>query len=77
MAIYNKDEYTKCFQTYLDKVLSVYCEATNQEDYTNLSNWREDISGTKYGQWRKKNYKMIDALEKIKVTYRHALSRWD
>ena len=77
MAIYNKDEYTKCFQAYLDEVLSIYCEETSQEDYTTSQNWRLYISGVQYGRWRKKNHRMIQALEKLKVTYRHALSRWD
>jgi len=74
---YNKQEYLQCFQANLDTLLSIYCEETAQEDYTNLSNWREDISGVKYGQWRKRNHKFISALEKLKQTYRHALSRWD
>ena len=60
MDDYQKHYHTELFEDCLSEVLSIYCEETNQEDYTNTANWRVDISGVKYGVFTvKKRIKKI------------------
>ncbi len=77
MANNQKNYHTELFEDCLSEVLSIYCKETNQEDYTQNGDWRVDLMGLNYGKFRKKNYEMLDALAKIRLKWRHSLSRWE
>ena len=69
-------EYQKHFNEHCCEVLSVYNQKTNQEDYTDTKRWKVDWGGKKFNQYQKDNYQILEAIEKLKRLYRHALSRW-
>ena len=76
MAIYKKDDHQKRFDKYLAEVLSIYAKETHQEDYTTTLRHKADMTGYRYKMFRNRNWRMLDALEKLKVMYRHSQSRW-
>ena len=76
MAIYQKDDHEKRFNLLIAEVLSLYAKETHQEDYTSTLRHIPDMSGKRYRDFRQRNWRMLDALEKLKVMYRHSQSRW-
>ena len=76
MAIYKKDDHQKRFDKYLAEVLSIYTKETNQEDYTSTLRHIPDMSGHRYKMFRNRNWQILDALEKLRLMYRHSQSRW-
>jgi len=76
MAIYKKDDHQKRFDKYLAEVLSIYTKETNQEDYTSTLRHIPDMEGRRYKEFRNRNWRMLNALERLKVKYRSALSKW-
>ena len=76
MDSYSKDHNEKCFNDYIAEVLSIYCQETNQEDYTSTLRHIPDMSGYRYKMFRNRNWQILDALEKLKIMYRHSQSRW-
>ena len=77
MDDYQKHYHTELFEDCLSEVLSIYCQETDQEDYTKNGDWRRDLMGLNYGKFRKKNHKMLEALSKVRLKWRHSLSRWE
>jgi hypothetical protein len=75
MDIYKKDYNIECFEKHIAKILSLYCKATNQEDYTKAVISVADMNGAKYKAFRSKNWEMLDALERAKVLYRSAMAK--
>ena len=76
MESYKKDYNLECFEEHIAEILSIYCKATNQEDYTKAVISVADMNGQRYKAFRQKNWQMIDALERAKIAYRFALSKW-
>ena len=76
MESYKKDYNLECFEEHIAEILSIYCKQTNQEDYTKAVIAVADMNGHKYKDFRQKNWQMLDALERTKVAYRFALSKW-
>ena len=76
MDTYQKDHNIECFEEHIAQILSLYCKATNQEDYTVAKNGYADMNGFKYKEFRNRNWEMLDALERAKVAYRFAISKW-
>jgi len=76
MDSYSKDHNEKCFNDYIAEVLSIYCQETNQEDYTSTLRHIPDMEGRRYKEFRSRNWRMLNALERLKVKYRSALSKW-
>ena len=76
MAIYQKDDHEQRFNKYIAEVLSIYAQETHQEDYTITLRHKADMTGYRYKMFRNRNWRMLDALEKLKVMYRHSQSRW-
>ena len=77
MAIYQKDNHEQRFNKYIAEIHSIYAKETNQEDYTKNGDWRRDLMGLNYGKFRKKNHKILDAISKVRLKWRHSLSRWE
>ena len=76
MAIYQKDNHEQRFNKYIAEILSIYAKETNQEDYTTTLRHIPDMSGYRYKAFRQRNWRILDALERLKVMYRHSQSRW-
>ena len=76
MDAYKKDYNIECFEEHVAEILSIYCKETNQEDYTKAVISVADMNGARYKAFRQKNWRMLDALEKAKVSYRFAVSKW-
>ena len=76
MDTYKKEYNIQCFEEHVAQILSIYCKETNQEDYTKAVISIPDMNGAKYKAFRQKNWRMLDALEKAKVSYRFAVSKW-
>ena len=76
MAIYQKDDHEQRFNKYIAEVLSIYAKETNQEDYTTTLRHIPDMCGRRYKDFRQRNWRILDALERLKVMYRHSQSRW-
>ena len=76
MALYQKDDHEQRFNEYIAEVLSIYAKETNQEDYTSTYRHKADMSGERYKMFRTRNWQILDALEKLKIMYRHSQSRW-
>ena len=76
MESYKKDYNLECFEEHVAQILSIYCKETNQEDYTKAVISVADMNGARYKAFRQKNWRMLDALGKAKVSYRFAVSKW-
>ena len=76
MAIYNKNDHEQRFNEYIAEVLSLYAQETNQEDITTTLRHIPDMTGRRYKEFRNRNWQILDALEKLKIMYRHSQSRW-
>ena len=76
MESYKKDYNLECFEEHIAQILSIYCKKTNQEDYTKAVISIPDMNGMKYKAFRQANWEILDALEKAKIAYRFALSKW-
>ena len=76
MAIYQKDDHEQRFNKYIAEILSIYAQETNQEDYTTTLRHIPDMSGYRYKEFRQRNWRILDALERLKAMYRHSQSRW-
>ena len=76
MDTYKKEYNIQCFEEHVAQILSIYCKETNQEDYTKAVISVGDMNGVHYKKFRDRNWQILDALERAKVAYRFALSKW-
>ena len=72
----DKQYHYKNFNDHISQVLSIYNQRTNQEDYTNIKRYTSDPSGKGFKEYQKDNWEMLEAIEKVRVAYRFAMSRW-
>ena len=72
----DKQYHYENFLSYITEVLSIYNQQTNQEDYTDSRRYTSDTSGKNFKKYQKENWRMLEAIEKVKVAYRFAQSKW-
>ena len=72
----DKQYHYQNFNDHISEVLSIYNQRTNQEDYTNIRRYTSDPSGKNFKVYQKENWEMLEAIEKVRVAYRFAMSKW-